>query len=162
MDDLLPDPTATMEEENSSGTGSEDEFDDDIYEAEQIIAIRGVEPRREYLVKWTNYPVEDATWESEENVKNSPKLRDLALFIHQIDAEGFSRERTDPTMPAAVKKRGRPPKPQTQKKQKKTLVRKKKTATESGPSKQPPRRSPRRGNSGGLVTNVRYVQMFKK
>ncbi|OAX31119.1 chromo-domain-containing protein, partial [Rhizopogon vinicolor AM-OR11-026] len=44
------------------------------YIAEELLSSRLYRGRLQYLIQWKGYPAEEATWESEDNVKNSPKL----------------------------------------------------------------------------------------
>jgi hypothetical protein len=41
------------------------------YEVEAILSSREKRRKVEYLVKWKGYPLDEATWEKEENVKNA-------------------------------------------------------------------------------------------
>ena len=47
------------------------------YEVEKILRWRKVKgtKRREYLILWTGYPLEEATWEPEENFDDRDQLR---------------------------------------------------------------------------------------
>lgn len=52
---------------------------DDIEEEYVVEAIRGwrynlAERRKEFRIKWENYPEEDNTWEPEENLQHAPEL----------------------------------------------------------------------------------------
>lgn len=42
--------------------------DPDVYQAEKILQSRKRHGKLQYLVKWTNYPVLESTWEPEENI----------------------------------------------------------------------------------------------
>ena len=41
------------------------------YEVEQIIDSRLQRGKLQYLVKWKNYPIEESTWEPEDNLKKA-------------------------------------------------------------------------------------------
>ena len=49
-----------------TGTDTNDE-----YEVERILAHRGTKTRREYLIKWLNYPDFENSWEPEVNLSNA-------------------------------------------------------------------------------------------
>jgi hypothetical protein len=57
-----PDPVLT-------NTGREE------YEVEEILDDRERNNKKEYLVRWKDYRPEDDTWESQENLKNAPRVR---------------------------------------------------------------------------------------
>jgi Chromo (CHRromatin Organisation MOdifier) domain/Integrase core domain len=48
--------------------------DEPEYEVESILDKRSTRGKVQYLVKWMGYPLHDATWEPEENLKNSQQL----------------------------------------------------------------------------------------
>lgn len=47
--------------------------DGDEYEVESILAKRGKGARTEYLVRWKDWPIWEATWERQQNVKAAPQ-----------------------------------------------------------------------------------------
>ena len=51
-----------------SNTGQEE------YEVEAILDKRIIRKNIQYLVKWTGYPLHDATWEPVQNLSNVPKI----------------------------------------------------------------------------------------
>ncbi len=44
------------------------------YDVEAILAKKKRGGKAKYLVKWKNYPAEESTWESAENLENSEEL----------------------------------------------------------------------------------------
>lgn len=56
--------------EDSSSSSSESSFsEDDVYNVEKILQSRtNRKGKKEYLIKWLNYPNEDNTWEPQENI----------------------------------------------------------------------------------------------
>ena len=48
--------------------------DQEEFEAEEIIDARTYYGKKQYLVKWKGYSMEDCTWEPEAHLKNSPDL----------------------------------------------------------------------------------------
>ena len=54
---------------------TDEETDDkDTYEVEKMMDVRGVEGKREYLVQWRGYTVEENTWEPNESFASSTPL----------------------------------------------------------------------------------------
>lgn len=49
------------------------EMDNQLYEVDSIIDKRLCDSKVEYKVKWTNYPIEESTWEPLENLTNTKK-----------------------------------------------------------------------------------------
>jgi hypothetical protein len=47
---------------------------DDEYEVERILDERRRKGRKQYLVKWHGYDMNDSTWEPEENITNAPNV----------------------------------------------------------------------------------------
>ena len=81
-----------------------DDIDDiKVFEVEAILAHRqekvGHKTVLKYLVKWSNYPPEDNTWEPEENVANATNLleeywqKQHAEEVHAISEISLIRER---------------------------------------------------------------------
>ena len=48
--------------------------DNNDYAMEKVLAHKDMRNNQKYLVKWTGWPKEDATWESEEHLSNSAAL----------------------------------------------------------------------------------------
>lgn len=44
------------------------------YEVEDILDSRNYRKKKQYLVRWKGYPLYDATWENEDNLKNAPDI----------------------------------------------------------------------------------------
>lgn len=54
------------------GQRPDPEFIDEEYEyqVEDILDVRVVRNKRQFLVKWEGYPIQEATWEPESNLVN--------------------------------------------------------------------------------------------
>ena len=48
-----------------------------VFNAEKILANRTVNGRIQYLIKWANYPISQATWEPEANILDPRLLKDF-------------------------------------------------------------------------------------
>lgn len=44
------------------------------YTVESILASKSVKSKKMYLVKWSGYPIEEATWEPAANLKNAKRI----------------------------------------------------------------------------------------
>ncbi|OJA11663.1 hypothetical protein AZE42_12939, partial [Rhizopogon vesiculosus] len=55
------------------------------YIAEELLSSRLYQGQLQYLIQWRGYPVEESTWESEDNVKNAPKLV-ISFYKKHLDA----------------------------------------------------------------------------
>jgi Chromo (CHRromatin Organisation MOdifier) domain len=45
------------------------------YEVEQVLSQRRSRNKTQYLVKWKNYPVSDASWEPQSNLEGNEALQ---------------------------------------------------------------------------------------
>ena len=77
---------SSSEEEESAAEESEEESedDDDTWDVEDVLDMRGVEPQREFLIRWAGYPPEANSWEPERNLLPST-LREYLESISQDD-----------------------------------------------------------------------------
>lgn len=48
-----------------------------IFNAEQILESRTREGQTQYLVKWANYPISEATWEPEANILDNRLIKEF-------------------------------------------------------------------------------------
>jgi hypothetical protein len=64
-------PTREVEEWRPSGEVVRDANGELEWEVERVIAQRGNERNRSYLVKWVGYPLYESTWERERNLENA-------------------------------------------------------------------------------------------
>ena len=55
------------------------------YEVEKILTRRGENDHIQYLIKWKGYPMDDCSWESSSNLKNSKRI--LAAFENKYETE---------------------------------------------------------------------------
>jgi hypothetical protein len=59
------------------------------YEVETILDKRTIRGKQQYLVKWTGYPLHDATWEPAHHLKNAQqKVKEFELTRTSILKEG--------------------------------------------------------------------------
>ena len=58
-------------------TPSDSTLGEDVYAAEKILKSRSRQVKLQYLVKWTNYPVSQSTWEPEENLLDKRLLEEF-------------------------------------------------------------------------------------
>ena len=83
-------PSREVEEWRPSGEVVRDANGQLEWEVERIIAQRGNERTRQYLVKWKGYPLYEATWEPKRNLENSEqKLRE---FEKRVEARAEAEE----------------------------------------------------------------------
>ncbi|EEP79271.1 predicted protein [Uncinocarpus reesii 1704] len=66
------------DDDNISLTSTVPSEPQEEYEVECILAQRNFHGEEKYLVKWTGYPIERCTWESEEMFLNPQTLEDWA------------------------------------------------------------------------------------
>jgi hypothetical protein len=65
-----------------------DENEEQEWEVEKVLAQRGSARKREYLVKWSGYPVWESTWEKEKQLENAQgKLREFKKQADGLEAE---------------------------------------------------------------------------
>ena len=64
---------------------------EDIYTVEKVLSHRGNGKRRQYLVKWLNYPASDNTWEPEVNLDNCAEA--LEDYWKSYNAQAKLREK---------------------------------------------------------------------
>jgi hypothetical protein len=83
-------PSREVEEWRPSGEVVRDANGELEFEVDRILAQRGGQKRKQYLVKWKGYPLWEATWEKEDNLENSQqKLRE---FRQRVESKGASSE----------------------------------------------------------------------
>ena len=58
------------------------------YVVERILAQRGAANRRQYLVKWEGYPVEESSWEPRRNLNCPDRLAEFEA--QQLDSDDDS------------------------------------------------------------------------
>lgn len=49
------------------------------YTVESILAVKTVKSKKMYLVKWSGYPIEEATWEPASNLNNAKMILEATL-----------------------------------------------------------------------------------
>ena len=134
---------SSSEEEESAAEESEEE--DDTWDVEDVLDMRGVEPRREFLIRWAGYPPEANSWEPERNLLPST-LREYLESISQDDEadaedeEGAEEEHV--AAPAGQKRKqpAAPKQPPAAQKQPRTAPKQPPAAPKQPPAapKQPP------------------------
>ncbi|OBT80263.1 hypothetical protein VF21_00629 [Pseudogymnoascus sp. 05NY08] len=60
---------------SGSGSDLESESDEDVYVVKKILAEGGTDEERVFLIEWEGYPLEESTWEPEENVLSKDTLK---------------------------------------------------------------------------------------
>ena len=72
-----------VEEDESDEQTADSQMED--FEVEAILNHRDVKGRREYLIKWRGFPVEDATWEPVSHLHNCPKV--LRAYLRNVRSD---------------------------------------------------------------------------
>ena len=85
------DTGVTEEERQAFMNRMETDKPDDIkrasdgeYYVEKVIKMRVKEGREEFLVKWIDYPLSEATWEPFENLSGEEAHEYQVIFIHKF------------------------------------------------------------------------------
>ena len=65
------------------------------YEVEAILRHRGKGARRQYLILWKGYPLEEATWEPESHLTHAPEiLEEYLCRVHQTTQQSPRKKKT--------------------------------------------------------------------
>ena len=64
------------------------------YEVQAILRHRGKGAKRQYLILWKGYPLDEATWEPESHLTHAPEVQ-----------EEYLRRETSTTQPSTRKRR---------------------------------------------------------
>lgn len=81
--------------------------DETVYEVEEIQSSRIIRGKQQFFIKWRNFPVEDNTWEPEENL-DCPDLIASYLAKHQAGlapmgtAGGYSNRNSATVVPSVA------------------------------------------------------------
>jgi hypothetical protein len=78
-----------------------------LYEVEEIIGRKVFSGKVLYLVKWKDFPREQATWESVKLLKNVKHLVKHYHDKHKEEVRNELEQQNDPTTTTTKKKRGK-------------------------------------------------------
>ncbi|ELR08818.1 hypothetical protein VC83_00745 [Pseudogymnoascus destructans] len=87
------------------GSGSDSESDQDVYIVKRILAEGGTDEERVFLIEWEGYPLEESTWEPEENILSKDtlkawkeeKLRQREGLSQPLDTDEFEKRQEEHT-----------------------------------------------------------------
>jgi hypothetical protein len=91
-------PSREVEDGRMDGEVVLDDNGQKEWEVEKVLAQRGTGRGRRYLVKWKGWPLWEASWQTEEDLKNAPKKMEAfrqemaqqeALHVSSIDTGHF-------------------------------------------------------------------------
>ena len=91
-------PSREVEDGRMDGEVVLDDNGQKEWEVEKVLAQRGTGRRRRYLVKWKGWPLWEASWQTEEDLKNAPRKMEAfrkemaeqeALRVSSIDTGHF-------------------------------------------------------------------------
>jgi hypothetical protein len=86
-------PSREIEEWRPSGEVVRDENEELEFEVEYIIAQRGNERTRSYLVKWKGYPLYESTWEPQSNLTHAKEK--VAAFQRKLNESREEEEKKE-------------------------------------------------------------------
>jgi hypothetical protein len=70
------------------------DINNQVYEVDSILNHRGTIGNMEYLIKWKNYPIDQATWEPATNILDDTVVRKYWNSLKQSQASSINNNNT--------------------------------------------------------------------